>query len=134
MNDFRYALRTLRNSPGFTLTVTLLLALGIGASCVIFGALDAVMLKRLPVRDPEQLFRVVTNRPQLGKRSDMTRADFQAFRERATCATDVFGFQEEFAGRHRARPRRADPRAPGHSELFQRAGNRCRHRASSGAG
>jgi predicted permease len=98
MNDFRYALRTLRNSPGFTLTVTLLLALGIGASCVIFGALDAVMLKRLPVRHPEQLFRVVTNRPQLGKRSDMTRALFQAFRERATCATDVFGFQEEFAG------------------------------------
>jgi predicted permease len=98
MNDSRYAFRTLRNSPGFTLTVTLLLALGVGASCVIFGALDAVMLRRLPVRDPEQLFRVVTNRPQLGKRSDMTRALFQAFRERATCATDVFGFQEEFAG------------------------------------
>jgi predicted permease len=98
MNDLRYALRTLRNSPGFTLVVALLLALGIGANCVIFSALDAVMLRRLPVRNPEQLFRVVTNRPQLGRRSDMTRADFQAFQERATGATDVFGFQEEFAG------------------------------------
>ena len=71
MNDLRYALRTLRNSPGFTLVVTILLALGIGASCAIFSALDAVMLKRLPVRHPEQLYWIFTNRPQLGKRSYM---------------------------------------------------------------
>jgi predicted permease len=103
MNDFRYALRTLRNSPGFTLVVTILLALGIGASCVIFSALDAVMLKRLPVRHPEQLFRIVTNLPQLGKRSYMPRALYRALSDRASqdqasVATDAFGFEEEFAG------------------------------------
>jgi predicted permease len=103
MNDFRYALRTLRNSPGFTLVVVLLLALGIGANCAIFSALDAVMLKRLPVRHPEQLFRIVTNLPQLGKRSYIPLAVYKALRGRITSdpsgiATDVFGFQEEFAG------------------------------------
>jgi predicted permease len=103
MNDFRYALRTLRNSPGFTVVVTLLLALGIGANCAIFSALDAVMLKRLPVRHPEQLFRIVTNLPQLGKRSYIPLAVYKALRDRISSdpsgiATDVFGFQEEFAG------------------------------------
>jgi predicted permease len=97
MNDFRYALRTLRNSPGFTLAVAILLALGIGANCVIFSAIDAVMLKRLPVRHPEQLFRIVTNLQQLGgKRSYMPLAVYQALRDHASVATDVFGFQEEF--------------------------------------
>lgn len=103
MNDLRYALRTLRNSPAFTLVVTILLALGIGANCAIFSALDAVMLKRLPVRHPEQLYRIVTNLPQLGKRSYMPRALYRALRDRASqdrasAATDAFGFQEEFAG------------------------------------
>src|SRR5580704_5947412 len=102
MNDFRYALRTLRNSPGFTLVVTILLALGIGASCVIFSAVDAVMLKRLPVSHPDQLYRIVTNRPQLGKRSYIPRAVYRALRDRAarnqaSSVTDAFGFHEEFA-------------------------------------
>jgi predicted permease len=101
MNDFRYALRTLRNSPGSTLIVTILLALGIGASCAIFSALDAVMLKRLPVRHPEQLYWVITNRPQLGKRSYMPRSLYRALGDRASqdqssAATDAFGFQEQF--------------------------------------
>ena len=54
MSDLRYAIRALRNNPGFTLVTTVLLALGIGANCVIFSALDAVLLRPLPVRQPEQ--------------------------------------------------------------------------------
>jgi predicted permease len=100
MNDFRYALRTLRNSPGFTVVVTLLLALGIGANCAIFSALDAVMLKRLPVRHPEQLFRVTANVPQLGGKRVYASAKFyEVLRDGQPAAgCDVFGFQEEFAG------------------------------------
>jgi putative ABC transport system permease protein len=97
MNDFRYAFRTLRNSPGFTAVVTILLALGIGASCVIFSALDAVMLKKLPARDPQRLFRVVTNLPQLGKRSYMSSMLYQSLRERSKLIADVFGEIEDFA-------------------------------------
>jgi predicted permease len=97
MNDLRYAIRGLRNSPGFTAVVTILLALGIGANCVIFSALDAVMLKKLAARDPRQLFRVITNLPQLGKRSYMSSKFYHALRERSTLISDAFGEIEDFA-------------------------------------
>jgi predicted permease len=53
--DVRYALRTLRRSPGFSAVAILSLALGIGANMAVFGVLDALVLRPLPVRAPERL-------------------------------------------------------------------------------
>ena len=55
IRDLRYAIRQLRGSPGFAVVVTVVLALGIGANTAIFSLLDAVVLRSLPVREPQQL-------------------------------------------------------------------------------
>ncbi|MBZ5719242.1 MAG: ABC transporter permease [Acidobacteriia bacterium] len=55
LQDLRYAVRMVRNNPGFSLIVAMTLALGIGANTAIFTLLDQILLRSLPVRDPQQL-------------------------------------------------------------------------------
>lgn len=58
VQDIRYALRQLSRSPGFTLTVVITLALGIGANSAIFTLVHGILLRSLPVNDPSRLYRI----------------------------------------------------------------------------
>jgi predicted permease len=58
MNDFRFALRQVRKSPGFATTIILTISLGIGANTAIFTLVHAILLRSLPVADPARLYRV----------------------------------------------------------------------------
>jgi macrolide transport system ATP-binding/permease protein len=61
IQDTRYAVRQLRKMPGFMITATLTVALGIGANTAIFTLVHAILLKNLPVVDPSELVRVGNN-------------------------------------------------------------------------
>lgn len=98
MLDLRYGLRQLRLSPGFALAALLSLALGIGANTAIFELLDAVRMRTLPVKDPQQLAQVkITYKPhgRTGRfqgQPDLTRGIYEAARNQQQAFTDLAGW------------------------------------------
>jgi putative ABC transport system permease protein len=89
--DLRYALRQLRKSPGFTAIAVMTLAIGIGANTAIFSLIDALLLRMLPVSDPQQLVQVLSI--QDGRRIDsLSYPAIRALQERADRFSGISGF------------------------------------------
>src|SRR6266404_9585537 len=59
MNDLKFAIRQLLKNPGFTAVAVLTLALGIGANTAIFSQINELLLRPLPVKEPEKLMALV---------------------------------------------------------------------------
>src|SRR5215217_5085583 len=72
MSGFRYAIRQLLKSPGFTLVAILGLALGIGANVALFSVVNSIFLRPLPYRAPDRLVRLSSTAPA----SNLTRVGF----------------------------------------------------------
>ncbi|HEX5081123.1 MAG TPA: ABC transporter permease [Blastocatellia bacterium] len=92
--DMRFGARTLLKSKGFTAVAVLSLALGIGANTAIFSLLDAVLLKMLPVKNPEQLVFLETDRgASTGKRrSDLSYDFYEQLRQHTETLAGVCTF------------------------------------------
>lgn len=90
--DIRYALRALWKSPAFTLTALVTLMLGIGANVVVFGVLNAVLLRPLDVSDPQNLYQLRPKAWTSFKLVTTSYPAFEDFRQRSRTFSDMAAF------------------------------------------
>lgn len=91
LNDFRYAFRRLLKSPGFTLLAVLTLGLGIGANVAVFSVINCVLIRSLPLPQPERLIRLYSDWEPAWPYSNVSSPDFLDWRERNTTLVELAG-------------------------------------------
>ncbi len=89
--DLKYAVRRLARSPGFTMVAVLSLALGIGANTAIFSIVNAVLLRHLPVTDPDRLVEVYTSNDGGYPASSSSYPDYVDVRDHNDVFTGIAG-------------------------------------------
>ena len=93
--DLRYALRFLKNSPGFTAVAVLTLALGIGTNSAVFSLVNAVLLRPLPYPQPDRLVLIWESAPFFGLHdSPVSPTNYLDWRARARSFEDMGALEE----------------------------------------
>jgi putative ABC transport system permease protein len=96
LQDIRYALRTLRQSPGFTAIAVLTLALGIGANTTIFSVVNGLVIRPLPFTDAERVDIVYRTLPKRGfARGSVSYADLLDLRAQSRSFSGLAAYSEE---------------------------------------
>ncbi|MFZ0963852.1 MAG: ABC transporter permease [Terriglobia bacterium] len=94
IQDLKFGLRMLAKNPGFTAVAVLTLALGIGANTAIFTLVDAMLLRPLPVANPDRLVVVNTKSPQWGE-VDLSYPDYADIRQEVKSFSGVTIYERE---------------------------------------
>jgi predicted permease len=91
-NDVRFAGRRLRKSPGFTITVVLTLALGIGATTAIFSVAYGVLLRSLPFRDAGRIVAISETLPQISGGAEVSFPDYEDWKKQQTSFEQIAAY------------------------------------------
>jgi hypothetical protein len=97
MRDFRFGMRSLLKSPGFALTAILTVALGVGANTAVFSVMNAVLLRSLPVADPQRLVYLRTSDAPRGTgtvdtNETMSYAVYDALRKQTSAISPLIAY------------------------------------------
>src|SRR5206468_10789715 len=92
LQDIRYAWRVLWREPGFTIVAVLTLALGIGVNTTIFSAVDAIVLRPLPVADPSSLVSVFNPDNGILRQAPLSYPDYLDLRQQNTVFADMIAY------------------------------------------
>ncbi|WP_338873275.1 ABC transporter permease [Myxococcus stipitatus] len=96
LQDARYALRSLRKSPGFALVAVLALALGIGANSAVFSVVNGVLLKPPPFSEPDRLVDVSNDFGRAGRKGlSSSVVEYREYRELPSVFTSVAAFSDD---------------------------------------
>src|SRR5262252_4771436 len=93
-SDVRYAFRTLRRMPAFTVVATLTLALGIGATTAMFTLVDEILLRPLPYPNADRIVRLIQSYPEIGLDTwGVSQENIAMYRDRATDFESFAGYR-----------------------------------------